>query len=147
MISPKRPKLTKAQEREAYDIATLRDEECVRCRRGIPNRHHRQGRTPQNSIPSNLILLCGSGTTGCHGHVHANPAEAMRLGYIVSNYVAVDRIKEVPVLLWRRIDGIVMRRTWALLDDCGAVTWIGPHEAERRMREVGVAAADRGEEF
>lgn len=33
--------------------------------------------------PSNLILLCGSATTGCHGWVEANPAAARRLGFRV----------------------------------------------------------------
>ena len=31
----------------------------------------------------NLLQLCGSGTTGCHGWVHAHPARAYRLGYLV----------------------------------------------------------------
>ena len=29
------------------------------------------------------LQLCGSGTTGCHGWVHAHPARAYRLGYLV----------------------------------------------------------------
>ncbi len=140
-IAPKRPKLTARQEHDNYLIATLRDGECVRCHRGVPNRHHRQGRDPFNSIPSNLLLLCGSGTTGCHGWAHANPVEARAHGFIVSSYVAVEEIQEVPVLLWRRIDGIVMRRTWALLNDDGDVTWIGPREAMERMEKYGVRAA------
>ncbi len=35
--------------------------------------------------PSNLVLLCGSGTTGCHGWVHAHPSEAHEQGlYLVA---------------------------------------------------------------
>lgn len=32
---------------------------------------------------SNGILLCGSGTTGCHGWVHANPKQSTHRGYMV----------------------------------------------------------------
>lgn len=28
--------------------------------------------------------ICGSGTTGCHGWVHAHPNRAYQLGYLVS---------------------------------------------------------------
>lgn len=34
----------------------------------------------------NLILTCGSGTTGCHGWMHANPAEATAAGFIVPSW-------------------------------------------------------------
>ena len=33
--------------------------------------------------PENLLQLCGSGATGCHGWVHAHPKRAYRLGYLV----------------------------------------------------------------
>lgn len=33
--------------------------------------------------PSNIVELCGSGTTGCHGWVHQHVREAERLGLIV----------------------------------------------------------------
>lgn len=32
---------------------------------------------------ANLIILCGSGTTGCHGWVENNRREARDLGYLV----------------------------------------------------------------
>ena len=31
--------------------------------------------------PSNLVRLCGTGTTGCHGWVGRNQTESLRLGY------------------------------------------------------------------
>lgn len=46
--------------------------------------HHRQGRQcarPNN--PANLVTLCGSGTTGCHGWATDNPAEAYETGWCV----------------------------------------------------------------
>jgi hypothetical protein len=35
--------------------------------------------------PCNLIDVCGTGTTGCHGWIHAHPAEAYRLGFLVKS--------------------------------------------------------------
>lgn len=52
----------------------------------------------------NLVLLCGSGTTGCHGWVHANPTRAIAVGLIVPTWVR--DIALVPVLTvsgWRRL--------------------------------------------
>lgn len=76
---------------------------CVRC--GVSlyatggSRHHRQLRSQQPNPrllnrPSNLILLCGSGSTGCHGWVHAHPAEAYELGWLVHGW---DDPSLVPV--------------------------------------------------
>lgn len=48
--------------------------------------------------PANVIELCGSGTTGCHGWVHQHVAEAERLGLIVP--LGRDP-RKVPVLDWR----------------------------------------------
>lgn len=137
---PKRTPQTVKDRNDAYQLATLRDMTCVKCHRGVPNRHHRQGRDRYNSIPSNLILLCGSGSTGCHGEIHAHPAESRAHGFIVSSYIPIEEICEIPVLLWRRVDGVVMKRTWALLNDDGDVTWIGPRDARERMERYGVEA-------
>lgn len=43
--------------------------------------HHRKLRSQggDNSLP-NLVLLCGSGCTGCHGAVHAKPKWAREFG-------------------------------------------------------------------
>ena len=58
--------------------------------------------------PANLLLLCGSGTTGCHGHVEANRTEAYRNGWLVR---ASADPAAVPVLL----EG----GDWCLLTDDG----------------------------
>lgn len=31
----------------------------------------------------NLVDMCGTGTTGCHGYVHAHPAESYANGWLV----------------------------------------------------------------
>jgi hypothetical protein len=49
--------------------------------------HHRRLRSGGGEdVLSNLIMLCGSGTTGCHGYVHHNRTEAAVHGWIVSRY-------------------------------------------------------------
>jgi len=45
--------------------------------------HHRKLRRHDDHRAANLVHLCGSGTTGCHGWVHANPAAAYGLGFMV----------------------------------------------------------------
>lgn len=66
---------------------------CVRCGKGLINQqaslHHRRLRSHHfegTHKPSNLIWLCGSGTTGCHGWVHSHPTEAYEEGYMVHSY-------------------------------------------------------------
>ena len=66
---------------------------CVRCgcdlSDGSGNLQHRRARgmggTRRSDVnaPHNLILLCGSGTTGCHGHVETHREEARRAGWAV----------------------------------------------------------------
>ena len=76
---------------------------CARCGRDAGTHwsgdsiHHRRPRShpwPGLHQPANLLLLCGSGTTGCHGWVHAHPAPAYRLGYLVH---AWDDPTTIPV--------------------------------------------------
>ena len=70
---------------------------CSRC--GAPtgsNRsiHHRKPRQmggtrdPRIHALSNLVLLCGSGTTGCHGWIESHRAEALDQGWLVSAFEA-----------------------------------------------------------
>lgn len=60
---------------------------CARC--GVViwvggSRHHRKYRSRRGGDEvSNGLLLCGSGTTGCHGWAHANPIAARQTGFAV----------------------------------------------------------------
>lgn len=38
---------------------------------------------PKISEASNLLVICGSGTTGCHGYVESHRAEAYQNGWLV----------------------------------------------------------------
>lgn len=62
---------------------------------------------PGTNLPSNLLTLCGSGTTGCHGWVESNRTEAMAAGLLVSKYA--DPV-DAPVWTWRG---------WVALDNDG----------------------------
>lgn len=80
--------------------------------------HHRQPRGMGGSkavyvnLPGNLLVLCGSGTTGCHGWVEANRERALDTGLLVSRLSRVLPV-QVPVLL----SDVVY-----LLDDFGGKT-------------------------
>jgi hypothetical protein len=62
--------------------------------------HHRRLRGAGGTdTPENRIMLCGSGTTGCHGWVHAHPALARGEGWLCSRYGLAP--EETPVLHWQ----------------------------------------------
>lgn len=93
---------------------------------GATNAHHRLNQSQGGpDTLSNLMLLCGSGTTGCHGIVTVNPESARWLGYSVSlAQVTVDgrlpiTTANVPVYRWSREIGCA---EWVLLDDDGCLT-------------------------
>lgn len=65
---------------------------CVVCGDPLPENwpgfsvHHRKPRSsaePNLNSPANLAAICGSGTTGCHGWVHAHPEQSYEFGFLV----------------------------------------------------------------
>ncbi|WP_137160248.1 hypothetical protein [Blastococcus sp. CCUG 61487] len=56
-----------------------------------------------------LVLVCGSGTTGCHGEIESRRSHARTLGWLISKFEPADP-QTIPLHL---DDG---RRVW-LLDD------------------------------
>ena len=107
-----KPKENKPSE-TTRQIVLERDEyRCVKCGRDIRTTpfgysiHHRRLRShPFAGLhqPSNLVTLCGSGTTGCHGWVHSHYTDAMKLGLIVSGYAKPENI---PLHAWNGIKRI-----------------------------------------
>lgn len=72
---------------------------CVVCLEAVTTGsvHHRQGRRIKDPHRlSNCVLVCGTGTTGCHGRIHANPEWAYENGYMVRR-LGVDTPETVPV--------------------------------------------------
>ena len=110
-----------------FDLVWDRDRgSCVRCgvalvgARGLSwSGHHRRPRGSGGSklkwvdLPANIILLCGSGTTGCHGWCESHRVMARASGWLVPlNGVRLP--SEVPV--HHSLHGVV------ILDDMGGVT-------------------------
>lgn len=98
--------------RGTINVVWARDlSRCFRCAimlhygQGGYSIHHRQprgmggSRDPAINDPANLLLLCGSGVTGCHGWVESNRPEATDLGLLVSRNSRYSPI-EVPVQRW-----------------------------------------------
>lgn len=73
---------------------------CQRCRRpvyqvGAWSVHHRQPRGMGGTRHgahrlSVLVLVCGTGTTGCHGWIESNRAAARELGWLISKFDPAD---------------------------------------------------------
>ena len=84
-ITPKMAALTARDEREAYELATLRDcETCVRCRRhGEVQRDHRRNRSQGGrTVVENLQCMCNH----CHVWKSEHPKEAVELGWAVPGW-------------------------------------------------------------
>jgi hypothetical protein len=88
---------------------------CVSCGRFVDRSnysiHHRMPRgmggtrNPEVNLPANLLTLCGSGTTGCHGWLESHRVKANEWGYLIRRGTASPSFE--PVLTadgWRRFD-------------------------------------------
>lgn len=79
--------------------------------------HHRRPRMMGGSKnqelhkPANLIALCGSGTTGCHGWVESHREQARTFGYLIQK---VESAQEIP---FKDLSG-----NWWLIDNNGQKT-------------------------
>jgi hypothetical protein len=80
------------------------------------NLHHRKNRSQGGGHdPTNLLHLCGSGTTGCHGFITGHPKLSYEYGYSVRSRLDPAA---VPVRL--------ARRGWTVLDPAGGYTSVAP---------------------
>lgn len=76
---------------------------CARCGRDGATVHHRKPRglggssDPAINALANLLWVCGTGTTGCHGWIEHNRADARAAGWLVP--YTVDPLL-IPVRLW-----------------------------------------------
>lgn len=67
---------------------------------------------PDTNSPANLVLVHGSGTTGCHGHIETHRAEAQHHGWLLPSH-------DTPTLVPLLIDG---GSRWVYLTDDGRVS-------------------------
>lgn len=94
--------------------------------------HHRRPRgmggskRPETDLPANLLTLCGSGTTGCHGWVERNRGDALSAGFLLRQNQDPE---EVPV---QTIRGRVLLTNDGHADDVGHCPTCGtdPLESE-----------------
>lgn len=99
--------------RKTLDLVWARDESaCFMCHRALARDagdysiHHRRPRgmggtsDPVADSPVNLLLLCGSGTTGCHGAVERNRVRAVANGFIVQQGVDPATVPISYVSAW-----------------------------------------------
>lgn len=96
---------------------------CVLCGQNLIGKvyslHHRQGRSgPDPHRASNLVVLCGTGTTGCHGWVTEHPAEAYLNGWSVRR-TGIQTTEDTPVLT---------HSGWVVLNNEGTTTEGNTHE-------------------
>lgn len=136
MIGPKTAKPTRAEETNAYELATLRDSNtCQRCRRdcGPIARDHRQNRQAGNTTLQNLQCL----GLACHRWKTEHPNAAIAEGWAVPRYADPA---EWPARRWMPGVAGTLRLVWVLYGTYDAdqlVTVITDQEAMRRMgREV-----------
>lgn len=84
------------------NVMARADNACERCGVSIVNQpgsiHHRKtrgmGGNRAANHPTNCVVLCGTGTTGCHGWVGANPNDAAATGWYVRQW---DDPETVPL--------------------------------------------------
>jgi hypothetical protein len=99
------------------ELVTARDGWlCVRCGRNVKGSQrgvgwslqHRKPRSmggtseracPWINSPENLVLLCGSATTGCHGDVESERFEALKMGYSIHRN-SIHLPADVPVYVF-----------------------------------------------
>lgn len=96
--------------------------------------HHRLLRSRGGThAPSNLVTLTGTGTTGEHGWVHANPRLATVLGYMVHSW---DDPREVPIF---RAAPYGPGYGWYLQDDDAQLTPCPPPTDRYTADEIAAA--------
>lgn len=102
-------------------------ERCFVCRkplqwaeRGVGwSMHHRKprgmGGTADARVASiaNALTVCGSGTTGCHGHIERNREVSLRVGLLIPRNATTEEYVPAAVRV-RRLDG-----SWWLLTESG----------------------------
>lgn len=113
---------------------------CRRCgvevdvRAGAYSLQHRRpkgaggSRLAEANLPGNLVTLCGSATTGCHGEVESHRDDAFAEGFLLRQSTRLPPAR-VPVLT---VSG------WFRFDNDGGEAPVDETEALRLMFELGL---------
>ena len=84
------------------------------CQGRATTMHHRR-KPGRVWSPANLLHLCGSGTTGCHGWIEAHPSLSQEYGYWI--FTGDGEPNTVAVYLHAHTEP-----RWVLLDNRGSMT-------------------------
>lgn len=125
------PKATAADARKVRRLVDDRDgDDCRRC--GQPtwgddfSRHHRIPRGAGGSAlvdrASNMLKLCGSGSTGCHGWIEQHRTDAEVLGYLLPKLNRDINPATEPIF--------IHEHGWVLLGDDASITPCAPPRRE-----------------
>lgn len=116
-----KPKPFKVDDETRFAVLARGHYKCERCRQDFlalgVSIHHRRPRMMGGSKnqelhrPANLIALCGSGTSGCHGWVESHRVEARTFGYLIHK---IESAEEIP---FKDLNG-----DWWLIDNNGQKT-------------------------
>lgn len=117
---------------ETVRLVRERDDwRCARCAGWGPlSTQHRVARGmggtrhPLINGPANLLTLCGSGTTGCHGWVESHPVWAEAHGWSVRRHDLEDA-HLLPVWTWRGWGLLATTSEWLPVDDHPGVPGCG----------------------
>lgn len=120
-MSKKSRRKTGASDEVRMSVMMRAGFKCERCGQSVQtipvSIHHRRPRAMggthriETNYPSNLMVLCGSGTSGCHGYLESHRAEAKDYGFIIPQY---EMPNNVPVKTYSY--------GWVLLNDDGSFT-------------------------
>jgi len=131
MIGQRTARPTAAEERDAYEVATLRDADtCQRCRRdcGPTARDHRKGRGVGGlTIVANLQVL----GLGCHTWKTEHPKDALEAGWTVPGWAEPE---EYPAARWVPTKRNTLELVPVLYRNDGTWDRITEEEAARRRR-------------
>jgi len=113
-----KPKPLRVDDETRFTVLARGFYRCERCREDFLGKpvsiHHRRPRMMGGSKnaelhrPANLIALCGSGTSGCHGWVESNREQARTFGFLIQK---VESAEEIP---FKDLNG-----DWWLIDNDG----------------------------
>jgi hypothetical protein len=83
--------------------------ECAVCgtSSGRLSLHHIR-KHPRDDVEGNLVMLCGSGTTGCHGAVEAHDEKTLRR---LRDHIECCRADTIDYLDWR-LGGLDRATDW-----------------------------------
>lgn len=85
--------------------------ECVLCGKVSPLSLHHVSKHPRDDLEANLLMICGSGTTGCHGLVEARDEKTLE---VLGRYITIHRPDVIRYLIEKK--GESTAKAWVRLN-------------------------------